>query len=421
MNSKTVIRFISLILIFCWVSLFAQEAKKGVGVKDLSDDHSIPYEDFVRYLKNHGKAPTDYVIDKLRQHDIVMIGEDHWIKCHPQFISQTIKAVHANGNQVGLDWLAFEFGNYIDQPLADEFIESSRYRENLVVKILRNSANTWGWPYREYVDVFKTVWEENNNHPNNKPIKILLTDNPYRLRKIYNRNDFCCITKQDIQLFTQRDRYMAWILEQKVIANDQKAIYYCGGKHSSYLAREYYLNTKTGDCLRYLPAGLLLNILYPKLIFCIQLYGANKDRNYYPSTNPEEWDRYWDGKMDEIFRRNDNKPVGFDITEPPFANIRDGDFFMFWERENRENFKKNFPKCVEKIGNIADRSLSDSWDGIIFLKPLEEYEGVELMEEFFTEEFMAEICKRFKKVITKKALVNYIYKRRPILGEYRKK
>ena len=80
------------------------------------------------------------------------------------------------------------------------------------------------------------------------------------------------------------------------------------GKHSGYGVRGYFYNEETGDCLRNL-----------------------------------------DGRMDEIFRRNQNQPVGFDITEPPFSNTRGGDYFMFWERGNREKFKKNFPNVLRKL------------------------------------------------------------------------
>ena len=100
-------------------------------------------------------------MEKLKQHDIVMIGEDHRVRCHPQFISEIIKAIHTERNEVSLDWLALEFGNYGDQSLADEFIDASEYRKDLVIKILQNVPNNWGWPYQEYADIFKTVWEEN--------------------------------------------------------------------------------------------------------------------------------------------------------------------------------------------------------------------------------------------------------------------
>lgn len=393
--------------------------QKGIGVTDLSKDAGFPYDTYVQYLKEKGQPPTDYVIEKLKKYNIVMIGEDHWLKNHPQFMSDLIKAIHEDGS-VELNYLAIEFGNAKDQPLADEFIASPTYREDLAIQILQNGPDFCGWPYQEVLDIFKTIWEENKKHPEKKLIKILLTNNPYRT-KARDGESLDCLLEQDEEFLTSRisrDPYMARVLEKNVIADDSKAIYYCGGAHSSYLTRGYAYNEETGNCLRYLPAGLLLKILYPKLIFSIELYGANKDRAYYPSTNPDDWDRYLDGKMDEIFRRNGNKPVGFDITEPPFSNIREGDYYMFWERENRDNFKKDFPKCFAKIGDIADRKISDSNDGLIFLQPLYQYEGATVCENFFNDAFMKRISKRENgKIKTKKELYEYLLKIRPIMGK----
>jgi hypothetical protein len=251
-------------------------------------------------------------------------------------------------------------------------------------------------------------------------MKILLANNPYYIKKMDGQS-FGFLLEQDIEFLAgrfSRDRYMARILEEKVIANDLKAIYYCGAAHSTYDFRDFAYNEKTGDCLRYLPAGALLKILYPKLIFSIKLWGSNMDRSYYPSTNPEDWDRFLDGKIDELFRRNGNRPIGFDITQPPFSNIRTLDFFMFFEREKKEKFIKEFPKCYEKVADDIDVKLSKIFDGFIFLKPLEQYEGASIIENFFDDEFMKRISKRAEEEVTRKELYEYLLKIRPIMGKH---
>jgi len=379
-------------------------------------DDTFPYDDYVKYLKEKGKSPADYVIEKLKKYNIVMIGEDHWIKDHPQFISSLIKAIQQDGS-VQLDYLAIEFGNAGDQALADEFIQSASYREDLAIKILQGGPDFCGWPYKEVLDIFKTVWEENKKYPDRKAIKIILTNNPYHIKR-RDGESFGFLLEQDLEFLASRisrDRYMARILERKVIAEDFKAIYYCGAGHSTYDFRDFEYNEKTGDCLRYMPAGLLLKILYPKQIFSIKLWGANMDRAYYPSTNPEDWDRFLDGKIDEVFRRNRNKPVGFDVTQPPFSNILVLDFCMFFDEEK---FKKEFPKCYEKIEDDLDRKLGEIFDGYIFLKSLELYEGASIIENFFDVEFMKRISKREEgKINTKKELYEFLLKIRPIMGK----
>jgi hypothetical protein len=404
-----------IVLSLIFIGISGSSAIIGDTSQHPADD--FPYDTYVKYLKEKGKPPTDYVIDKLKKYNIVMIGEDHWLKDHPQFISEVIKAIREDGS-IELDYLAIEFGNAGDQPLADEFIASNTYREDLAIKILQGSADFCGWPYKDVLDILKTVWQENKKYPERKPIKILLTDNPYNPMWMDDESMGFLLEEQDRGFHIDRDRYMARILERKVIANDLKAIYYCGAGHSTYDFRDFAYNEETGDCLRYLPAGALLKILYPKLIFSIKLWGANMDRAYYPSTNPDDWDRFLDGKIDEVFRRNENKPVGFDITRPPFSNINTLDFFMFFKREKKEKFKKEFPKCYEKVADDFDVKLSKIFDGYIFLKPLEQYEGASIIENFFDDEFMKRISKRKEgKITTKKELYEYLLKIRPIMGK----
>jgi hypothetical protein len=394
-------------------------AQKGIGVADLSVDAGFPYETYIRYLEERGKPPATYVIDKLKQYNIVMIGEDHWLKDHPVFISELIKAIREDGTVI-LDYLAIEFGNAGDQILADAFIASHEFREDLAIQILRNGPDFCGWPFQEVLDIFKTVWQENRKHPDKKPINILLTNNPYRIRA-RDGESIDCLLERDAEYLTSRisrDRYMARVLEEEVIARDLKAIYYCGGAHSSYLTRSYALDEESGNCLRHMSAGKILKSLYPALVFSIELYGANKDRAYYPGTNPEEWDRYLDGRMDEIFRRNGNRPVGFDIKQPPFSEISEGDYYMFWERGNRERFREKYPKCYEKIGDTGNRKISDSNDGLIFLRPLSEYQGAEICEKFFDDVFMERIIKRRNgKLKSRKELFEFLLKIRPVMGE----
>jgi uncharacterized iron-regulated protein len=393
-------------------------AQNGINSHENSDEKNFPYENYVQYLKDYGKKPAVFIIEKLMQYNLVMIGEDHLLKDHPQFISDLLKAIDKD-ESVELDYLAIEFGNAADQHLADEFVLSDTYHEEKAIQILQNGPDFCGWPYQEVLNIFKTVWELNHSQSKRKHIRILLTNSPHVIR-VRDGEMYDCLIEQDKEFFTDRisrDRYMAHILEKKVIAHDLKAIYYCGGAHSSYLTRSYAFDEKTGNCLRYLSAGQILKILYPQLVYSVELYGANKDRAYYPSTNPELWDRYLDGKMDEIFRRNGNRPVGFDITVPPFSNIREGDYYMFWERGKSEIFKKEYPKCFEKIRDIANRIISDSNDGIIFLKPLEKYEGATVSEIFFDDTFMQRISKRAGETITKKDLYEYLLKIRPILGK----
>lgn len=42
-------------------------------------------ESYYQYIKNNGQPHLEYVLNKIRSHSVVALGEDHWIDAHPQF------------------------------------------------------------------------------------------------------------------------------------------------------------------------------------------------------------------------------------------------------------------------------------------------------------------------------------------------
>lgn len=46
----------------------------------------------LRYIKS-GIAPFEYIADKLRNHKVIAIGEDHWIADHSEFLCDVLRNV----------------------------------------------------------------------------------------------------------------------------------------------------------------------------------------------------------------------------------------------------------------------------------------------------------------------------------------
>ena len=61
--------------------------------------------DYYAYVKSHGIAPLTYLADKLRTHAVVAVGEDHWIKEHPDFLCSFLRKI-ANDTLTNVDILA---------------------------------------------------------------------------------------------------------------------------------------------------------------------------------------------------------------------------------------------------------------------------------------------------------------------------
>lgn len=52
------------------------------------------------YIKTHYQSPTEYILHKFVDHDIVFLGEWHRIKHDPVLVQSLIPALYANGMDV---------------------------------------------------------------------------------------------------------------------------------------------------------------------------------------------------------------------------------------------------------------------------------------------------------------------------------
>ncbi|MCC8035743.1 MAG: hypothetical protein LIO77_07435 [Rikenellaceae bacterium] len=355
---------------------------------------------FYGYITENGLDPVEYIKEKLRDHYVVSLGEDHWIKDHQQYLCSLISAL-ARDTTALLDILALEAGNAADQAIADEFVSSPEYREELAIHILQNAADTYGWPYLESVEIFKAVWEANRANPE-RQIRIVLLDPPYVI-PYTDKESFVYTTTRD---FSQME------IIQRHMFQGKRIIFFAGLGHTSarrtgmYICdRDFYWNQHS--------AGLLLKTLYPSLVFSIKLWGGLMGSGGYIATDDSyRWKRVLDGSVDEAFRMNGNKPVAFDIGGP-FSRVTVAEFFHTSSQtlERGENKFTGSPYTREEL-------LQDQIDGILFFKPVEQFSGSTVYEPFFDDQFMERIQKRTEgRISTRKELYEYMKENHPMLGE----
>ena len=103
---------------------------------------------YLSFIQQQTVKPFDYITQKIKEYNVVSLGEDHWIKDHMQFLADYLDHA-ANDTTFHIDALAWESGNSIDQKKADTLMMSKTFREDLALLILRDAPDTYGWPYKE--------------------------------------------------------------------------------------------------------------------------------------------------------------------------------------------------------------------------------------------------------------------------------
>src|SRR5580765_8055208 len=87
-------------------------------VQILSVLHAQIPENFqtqIDYLNKYGKPPDQYVIDKSKTYDIILLGESHALKNNLDFVMQLIPELY----KAGIYNLGMEFGASEDQQRLD--------------------------------------------------------------------------------------------------------------------------------------------------------------------------------------------------------------------------------------------------------------------------------------------------------------
>ena len=116
-----------------------------------TDKRTRKQKDYLSFIQSQTTSPFDYLTQKIKQYNAVLLGEDHWVKDHMQFLADYLDHA-ANDTTLHIDALAWESGNSIDQKKADTLMMSKTFREDLALQILRDAPDTYGWPYKEAVE-----------------------------------------------------------------------------------------------------------------------------------------------------------------------------------------------------------------------------------------------------------------------------
>lgn len=316
--------------------------------------------ELLAYLKIKGISPEDYVVSKFKDHDIVFIGEHHFIKHDVEFVQSLIPVLYRNG----ITDLGIEFGCYELQAQADALLTAEAYDENVARRLMFKWASYW--PYVEYLDLYKKAWELNRSLPRDAP-KFRIVSLDYRSRWDLLSETMTPVLWKAVLFDGTRDSHMARIVMKEFVGKGRKALVYAGQHHAFTRFHAPVFDRETKKLIR-LNKKAMGNLVYRAIrgrAFNICLH--------YPWTTvngPKAYDYPLDGAIDGVMQEFEARRAGFDIAGSPFGRLGDRDAEY---AQGRKRFV-----------------FSDFCDGYIFLRPFSEYEGCTLDSLFITKENLAE-------------------------------
>jgi hypothetical protein len=281
------------------------------------------------YIDKSGEEPSEYVISKFKDNDIIIINQFNSFRHEVDFVKSLISPLQKQN----IHFLAIEYGNESDQAALDKIISAVNFNDEAAKSIISNFNEYGVWEYQEYLELFKEAWKTNRVlSKNDKKFRILLLNSP-------GTN------------LIERSRFAPSIIYKEIISKGEKAVIYSTALHS--------LNNN-GEFSNFIQYAITPLLGQNKSIFSINFHSPwiildKSGNSRFELTKP------MNGMIDEVFSKNGNKPVGFDIKESPFENL-----------------------LIEAsyYNNNKNRLFKNICNGYIFLVPFERYEALTCMLDF---------------------------------------
>lgn len=312
-------------------------------------------QEYQVWLKQNHVDPDEYVTSKFRQHDLVMLGEDHAILQNLVFVTKLIPKLYQNG----VYNLGMEFGASEVQARLDSLVSAPAFSLD-VARDLMYCYNT-GWAYLEYYQIAEAVWKLN---------RTLSKDAPrFRILNLSYQYDWSGFKKGDVRtdevmkrIFPKGtpDQYRGTIVDKEVMSKKQKALLLVGTPHAYTRYSSCHYDFLKDNFIRcdsdWLGQRLLRN--YPGKVFNILLH-----QPFPNNAGSTPWlVSPGGGMVEQIMALNANKPVGFDLSNTPLGRIPDDSHLAL---------------------GYKDFTLGQYFDGYLFLAPFHELKGCTFDPAFF--------------------------------------
>lgn len=312
------------------------------------------------YLEAHALPPEDYVASKFKDHDIVFLGEHHFVKHDAELVCGLIPVLY----RTGVTDLGIEFGCFELQAEADALVTAPEFDKARARRLMFR----WGsyWPYVQYLDLYRAAWEVNRSLPPGAP-RFRIVGLDYRPRWDVLEQKMTPRLWRKVFFRGPRDRHMADVVLREFVNKGRKALIYAGQYHATTRFAFPVYNFKLKRIVGF-DAQTMGQLVYRKIRgracnICLHYPWESID-------GPGAFDYPVEGAVDALMKAVGPRPAGFDVAGSPFGDL-------------------SARKAVYAQGK-AKFAFKDFCDGYIFSKPFAEYEGCDVDPLFITDENLAE-------------------------------
>jgi hypothetical protein len=255
----------------------------------------------LRWLDNHCQPAQEYVIRLFDKHQIVILGEEHNVKEHKDFVIDLIPKLYY---EAGVRCIGWEFSWYSQNQQLEEIINAPTFDEQAVLQFARERSPDWN--SKEHWDIIKAVWTLNKSlSPNSERMRLIglqdYVDIPRSYVLLGTKSTDSPEFQNMLKEHCDHDRKTAQHAAEEILQKGQKGFLFFGMCHDW---TDYRYPPEATFGIDYKPMGYCLKEKYGDKIFQIRAQASSD-----PSI------------IHRMMKSRSHALVGFTMHESPFANI----------------------------------------------------------------------------------------------------
>ena len=275
---------------------------------------------YTESLDTNLSEPLQFVADKFDSHDVVLIGEPHWVKQHIDFAKKLIPYLYQTK---GIKIFAWEFGASDFQNEVDSLVNAPAFDRKRAIAISRRAC--FFWNFEEYLDIFKVIWAINQTiPPDQEKFRFLQLGSDYNPRKLHSKDP--AIRMKEVLRFYY-DEKMGRIIEAEVIKKHKKALWYSGAHHAFTKYRQPLVLFRKAPDVR---GGQYLYARYPERVYMIILHFPYPGK-WFLFQKDAVFTYGFGAVFDQIYREY-KRPFAVDAKNPLFGDLKDNHSYYSFDR-----------------------------------------------------------------------------------------
>jgi hypothetical protein len=347
--------------------------------------NNIDSKTLLKEIRSHGQEPMMFVKKILDKHDLIIFDDALHTAVEPfEFYVRLLK-------EPGIDKKARTF--FIEvmptnkQEDLDAYFSAPVENLSLLYPAFQDDFGGLGFPYQTYFDFFHAVYVANASLPVEERWRVIAVGCPVFWREITTPKQLERFRTFDLSVYDY-DYHM-----YQVILRDLEN--FKGTKKGFFLTntRHAYKGIQRKDGAYFWNVGTFFHQWHPGKTYSVRLHNVYlfvesiKPTSQQPLKTTEGMERkvyrfvkIAEGAWDKAFKENGNVPVAV-----PFENTAFG----------KEPYIGN-----HQAEALPNQTMSNAYDAVIFLAPLETLRGTALTQRIYTPKFLEELQRRYKILYT---------------------